>query len=60
MEVCVGGLGRTIRACLRSIRSSTSSVSPLTGSVPFSRMYCSINRRSKTLPRDSQLDNPRI
>lgn len=50
MEVRVGGRGLTLREVRRSMRSSVERSSPLTGSVWFSLMYCSIRRRSKTLP----------
>lgn len=56
MEVWVGGLGRTTRACLSSTRSSTLRSSPLTGSLLFSEMYCSIKRRSKTFPGPLSVD----
>lgn len=46
MEVRVAGRGRTIRAVCRLIRSSSVRESPVVGSVPFSRMYASISRRS--------------
>lgn len=56
MEVRVGGRGRTMRADLMGRRSSTSSSSPDTGSLPFSSMYFSISRFSKTAPIASELD----
>lgn len=46
----VGGLGVTILADLRSIRSAISRSSPVTGSLWFSEIYDSISRFSKTLP----------
>jgi hypothetical protein len=48
--VSVGGRGRTMRAVLIGRRSSRSSSSPETGSLPFSSTYFSINRFSKTAP----------
>lgn len=50
MDVRVGGRGRTTRADLSSTRSSTVRSSPVTGSLPFSEMYASMRRFSKTLP----------
>lgn len=50
MDVRVGGRGRTTRADLIGRRSSRSSSSPVTGSFPFSSMYFSIRRFSKTVP----------
>lgn len=50
MDVSVGGRGRTTRCDLMSMRSSVVSSSPLTGSLPFSAMYASMRRFSKTLP----------
>lgn len=50
IDVRVGGLGVTILADLRSIRSATSRSSPVTGSLWFSEIYDSISRFSKTLP----------
>ena len=50
MEVKVGGRGRTTREDLTMTRSSMERSSPLTGSLPFSSMYFSIRRFSKTAP----------
>lgn len=46
----VGGRGRTTLEVFTVIRSSTVSSSFVTGSLPFSAIYASTNRLSKTLP----------
>lgn len=46
----VGGRGRTMRADLMGRRSSRSSSSPETGSLPFSSTYFSMSRLSNTAP----------
>lgn len=51
MEVKVGGRGRTTREDFTTMRSSGDKSSPVTGSLPFSSMYFSIRRFSKTAPR---------
>lgn len=50
MEVRLGARGRTTRADWIGSRSSGSSSSPVMGSLPFSSMYFSISRFSKTVP----------
>lgn len=50
MEVRLGARGRTTRADWMGSRSSGSSSSPVMGSFPFSSMYFSISRFSKTVP----------
>lgn len=56
MDVSLGSRGLTTRAVLSSMRSSTVRSSPVTGSVPWSEMYASIRRFSKTLPAELSLN----
>ena len=54
----MGGRGLTIRAALSSTKSSAVSSSSVTGSLPFSAMYASISRFSKTLPASVSSSHP--
>jgi hypothetical protein len=57
--VRVGGRGRTILEVLTVIRSSTVSSSFVTGSLPFSAIYASTSRLSKTLPGHVRRELPK-
>lgn len=60
IDVRVGGRGRTIRADLRSTKSSIPSSSFVTGSVPFSNMNASMRRFSNIFPKMSVIEGGSI